>query len=293
MNRRSLRLVEALAQAGHFGRASAILGTAQPHLSSALKALEHELGVRLFERRPNVRLTPQGEIILEAARRAFDDIDQAVDRARLVQAGIAGWVTVGFASTVMFTELAHSVRAFQQSRPEVRLTLIDMHSNPQWDALASGRLDVALTREIKTVGDISCQLIHREPLTLAVPSGHKFAAAERPVEIADLAREAFVLFPESAAPALHAEIFAACAAAGFAPRVVQTVDEWQTVLSFVALGVGLTIGPDCLRAFRFQGVEFRELQGARASADIFICRRRGRISAAAEAFVRFMHGRNA
>ena len=168
MEKRALRLIEALATAGHFGRAAERLGMAQPHLSTALKALETELGVQLFDRRPAVRLTPAGEIVLQAAQRASADMGQAVQTARRVQAGASGALAVGFASSVMLTEVAPAIRAFQQERPDVHLTLHDMHSNPQWQALDSGRLHAALTREIKTANDMTCVLIHQDPFTVAL-----------------------------------------------------------------------------------------------------------------------------
>lgn len=290
MDRRSLRLIRTLADAGHFGRAAERLGTAQPHLSSALKALETSLGVRLFERRPVVRLTPQGELVLRAAERAFGEVDQAVETARRVEAGLAGVVSVGFASSVMLTELALRLRAFQQARPDVGLTLIDMHSGPQWEALASGRLDVALTREIKPAVGVRSELVLRERLLIALPEDHPLAEDGGAIALRALAEEPFVLFSETVAPKLHAGIIAACVAEGFVPHVAQAADEWQTVLAFVGIGLGVTIAPACALALPMRGVAFREILGGRREANIFLCHRPGGATPAVDSLLASMRG---
>jgi DNA-binding transcriptional LysR family regulator len=288
MERRALQLLRTLGEAGHFGRAAERLGTTQPHLSFALRRLENALGLQLLQRRPTVRLTAGGEIIVQAAQRAFADIDQAVETARLVQAGASGVVTVGFASTVMLTDLAPRIRDFRRTTPGVRLSLVEMHSNPQWSALTAGRLDVALTREIKRDPEVACELILREPLVVALPSDHSLAPRGPTIALEDLADEPFVLFPEEAAPGMYAAILSACTAAGFVPRIVQQADEWQTMLAFVAFGDCVTIGPTCIRALGFDRVVFRALHGGAGPVGTFLCHRRAAVTPATAAFLEFI-----
>lgn len=281
-------MLQALAETGHFGRAAERLGTAQPHLSTALKALEDSLGLRLFERRPMVRPTPQGELVLRALERAQGELDQAVRQARQLQAGAAGALTLGFASTVMLTPLAGVIGAFRQSRPDIELGLIDMHSGQQWEALTSGRIDVALTREIRPSPDVVARLVLRDALVLVLPEQHRLAQERGPVTLAAAAGEPFVLFRQASAPALHAEILAACAAAGFALDVAQEAGDWPTILSLVAHGFGVSLAPACVQTLHVRGLGFRPLSDVRAAANIFLCRPAQQLSPAVRSFVDFI-----
>lgn len=287
MDRKALRLVQAIADAGHFGRAADRLGVAQPHLSSSLKALEARLGLRLFDRRPVVRLTPQGEMVLRALQRTAGEFDQTVRQARLVQAGAAGALSIGFASSVMLTELGRVIGDFRDARPDIQLALLDMHSAPQWEALQSRRIDVALTREIRAAADIDCRLVLRDPLALVAPARHRLARTGSGA-LAMAAGEPFVLFPQGKAPMLHAEIVAACAAAGFAPEVAQEAGDWPTILALVSYGFGVTLAPGCLRAMNFPGVVFRHLEPGTAAASVFLCHPSQALSPAARSFVDFV-----
>lgn len=291
MDRRALRLIQALAETGHFGRAAERLGMAQPHLSTALKALEDGLGLRLFDRRPNVRLTPQGEMVLHALQRAQGEIDQAVRHARRLQAGAAGALTVGFASSVMLTRLAADLQAFRQARPDIELGLLDLHSGQQWEALTSGRIDVALTREIPPAPDVVNRLLLRDALVLVLPEGHALARDLGPVALSAAAGEPFVMFRQADAPTLYAEVLTACAAAGFALEVAQEAGDWPAILSLVAHGFGLSLAPGCVQTLRFPGLAFRALSDVRAIGSIFLSHPAHRLSPAARSFAEFIEAR--
>src|SRR6187399_1560420 len=125
---RDLELINVLARELHFGRAAEVLAIRQPQLSVRLAQIERMLGLVLFVRRPRVALTPAGEIVADAARRAAGEFAGAVELARLVARGQAGSIVAAVASTVMLSDLPLSLQRFRRAYPDIALTMRDMHS---------------------------------------------------------------------------------------------------------------------------------------------------------------------
>lgn len=240
---RDLELIDTLARELHFGRAAEALAMRQPQLSVRLAQIERGLGVTLFVRRPRVALTQAGELIADAARRAFGDFEAAIEQARLIERGQVGAITVAVASTAMLSDVPLSIQRFRLAYPDIALTLRDMHSAQQPEALRSGMIDVAITRELPSERSIRREIFGYQRFVALLPEGHPLSKRES-LALADLSAEPFVLFDPSVAPGLHHQINALCIRAGFTPKVSQRSDEWYTVLGFVRAGVGVTIALD-------------------------------------------------
>src|SRR5690606_23956779 len=193
----------------HFGRAAEALAMRQPQLSVRLAQIERGLGVTLFVRRPRVALTPAGEIIADAARRAFGDFDAATEQARLIERGQVGAITVAVASTAMLSDVPLSIQRFRAAYPDIALTLRDMHSAQQPDALRAGTIDIAVTRELPSERTIRREIIGYQRFVALLPDGHRLAGRNA-LALADLAGEPFVLFDPAVAPGLHHQINALC-----------------------------------------------------------------------------------
>ncbi|HKJ72660.1 MAG TPA: LysR family transcriptional regulator, partial [Alphaproteobacteria bacterium] len=147
---RDYELLTGLARELHFGRAAEKLGMRQPQLSVRVAQIERILGLKLFVRRPRVALTPAGEIVVDAGRRALADFSAAIEQARLVERGQVGSIVAAVGSSIMLSDLPLSLQRFRSAYPDVALTLRDMHSWQQLEALRSGLIDVSVTREIGT-----------------------------------------------------------------------------------------------------------------------------------------------
>lgn len=284
------RAVVTLAQELHFGRAAKRLGLAQPHLSTLIRRIESSVGARLFSRRPRVALTPAGEVMADTARRVLLEVERGMERVRQVASGQVGSIVVGFASSVMLTELPAAFEAFSREHAGVDLRLREMHSAPQLDALRAGLIDVAFTREIPSDRRIRTQVIQREPFVVVLPDSHQLAS-EPSVSVAGLAAEPFVLFRRAIAPALHHQIIGICATGGFAPRIVQEADEWHTIFAFVRSGCGITLPPASLCRLNWPGLSFRSLTDVAAHATISLCWIPDRLSPAVSTFVDFIRSR--
>jgi DNA-binding transcriptional LysR family regulator len=145
-----------------------------------------------------------------------------------------------------------------------------MHSAEQLDALRSGALDAAILREAVTDPSLVTHELVREPLVLLAPCSHRLARA-RAITLARCANEPFVLFARRTAPTLFDQITAMCGEAGFAPRVVHEAQEWHTISSLVAAGLGISIAPRSVAALGISGSCIRRLPEAGGRAVLFIC----------------------
>ena len=128
MEFRHFRAFLAIAEELHFTRAAVRLGTAQPLLSQQIKALENELGVRLFRRLPRgVELTAAGHVFRTRAQLAVDSAEEAVASARHVSTGQAGAITIGFTNSASFNpRVTSSIAKFRQQYPGLHIKLVEL-----------------------------------------------------------------------------------------------------------------------------------------------------------------------
>lgn len=260
MELRHLRYFLAVADELHFGRAAARLHISQPPLSQQIRQLEEELGFELFQRtRRRVRLTDAGRVFGEEARALLERLGRATAAARRVARGETGSLDVGFVASATYAILPRLYRRFRERHPGVSLTLSEMSTAEQVEALREGRIQVGLARS--PVGDetLAAEPLRDEPLALALPSRHRLAA-RRSLALASAADEPFVLFPRQPRPGWVDVVQAACRGAGFRPIVAQEVLELSTAVTLVAAGVGVALVPESAQALRVAGVAYRPLR---------------------------------
>jgi len=260
MELRHLRYFLAVADELHFGRAAARLHIAQPPLSRQIRQLEEELGFELFARTARrVRLTDAGRAFRDEARSLLGRLGDAVAASRRVARGEAGALAVGFVASATYGLLPRLYRRFRERLPDVALSLTEMSSAEQVEALRAGHIQVGLARP--PVGDdaLAVEPLAEEPLVAALPARHPLATA-REVPLRALARDAFVLFPRQPRPGWIDVVQSACAAAGFRPAVAQEALELSTAVTLVAAGIGVTLVPASAQALRLAGVVYRPLR---------------------------------
>ncbi|MEO3827133.1 LysR family transcriptional regulator [Actinomadura sp. B10D3] len=249
-----------LAEELHFGHAADRLGIAQPPLSQQIRRLEGKVGHALFTRGPGrVALTPAGRELLPAARRALGDLAAGLAAARAAGDGRTGRLRIGFAASLALTVLPGLLRTFRRRFPGVDLDIREMTTAPQLTALRDRTIDIGLLREPPDEAGLVFETVVTEPFVAVLPAAHPLAA-QRTVRVADLAGSPFVLLPRTAGPGLYDRITGLCAAAGFAPRVVQDAVEWQTVCALVEAGLGVSLAPAGIRRIRLRGVAFRRIE---------------------------------
>ena len=262
---RQLRYFVAVAEELHFGRAALRLGMAQPPLTQQIQKLESALGYPVFRRLPRKTiLTEAGAALLEDARAILGSVDHAMESARRAGRGETGHLTLGTPPSVMLTKLPSAIRKFRERFPEVRFTLRELSTSAIAAALDAGSLDLGLLREAALPG---AEVILREAVVAVLPAKHPLAQRES-VNLRHLAAEPFVLFPRRLGEAFYDRLISFCAEAGFIPQVVQEATQWQSVVTFVETGLGVSLAPACVQKFRWKGVVYRELPGLNTTVEI-------------------------
>jgi DNA-binding transcriptional LysR family regulator len=277
MELRHLRYFVAVAEELSFTRAARRLHIGQPPLSLQIKALEGELGLLLFERsKRRVALTAAGERFLVSARQILADAQRAAEEARRVARGEIGELRVGFTSSLPLTSLLPEViRAYRNIAPKVTLTLVEMFTADQIEALMAGRLEIGFLRHTGqgAPSELNIRPIRRDPLRVAIHVRHRLARS-RSVFFSQLREESFITYPESAGTGLRLPLRQLAMAAGFDPKVVQEASEAATQIGLVAAGLGVTVIPSPLECIRVPGVRYLSLRDAGAHVTLAVATRR-------------------
>ncbi|WP_028100592.1 LysR family transcriptional regulator [Pseudoduganella violaceinigra] len=289
MELRHLRYFVAVAEELSFTRAAERLHIGQPPLSQQIQALEAEVGARLFDRSKRwVRMTEAGKLFLEDARSILAQSEQAAERARRAQRGEAGELRVGFTFSTPFTPLfARTIRRYRQLYPQVALTLHEMPTLHQLDAIEARKLDLGFVRppEVAQPGTITLTTLQRDPLLLVLASDSPLAR-KRKIKVADLASLPWVMYPKESGVGISHAILGMCRAAGFVPQVAMEAREATTIIGLVAAGIGVSVLPSPFHSIQLEGVVYRPLDDAGAVASMQLAQRRDDSGPLVEAFVR-------
>ncbi len=288
MELRHLRYFIAVAEELHFTRAAERLHIGQPPLSHAIQVLEADVGAQLLERTKRwVRLTEAGKLFLADARKILAMTEQAAETARRAGRGEAGELRIGFTYSTPLTPLfAEVVNRYRQEFPLVTLTLHEMATLRQLDAIGQRTLDLGFVRppEIAVPEGIKLTSLREDPLMLVLPTGHALAS-KKAVAIKELEALPFVMYPPGGGTGIYPQIFRLCQAAGFVPRVAQTAGEASTIIGLVAAGSGITLLPSSFDHIRMDGVVYRPLLDRAATTMLLLAQRGGEHAPLVDAFV--------
>ncbi len=261
MELRHLRYICAVAEYGTFRAASQYLHVSQSAISEQIADLEHELGGPLLERgQRTTRLTPQGRVFVEEARKTLAQADRAVDLTRRSMAGQEGSLAIGFFLWGAGNFFASIIREYRKTQPQVKLTLFEMHAQAQMPALLDRRIDVGFTRPLEPPYDavMRSELLYNDPIVALLPRDHPLAKG--PIELSALAGERFVMCERAITPVLFDSIVTLCSDAGFSPNIVNSSPGWPGVLTLVASGEGVALVPAGVHHLRTPGLAFVELR---------------------------------
>jgi len=254
-----LRCFVTVAEELHFGRAAVRLNMTQPPLSRQIQVLERIVEAPLLDRTSrSVRLTPAGRSFLPEARRILKLAESASQVARRIAQGKTGSIKIGFTATTAYGFVPDLIAACRTQLPEVDLSLKEMVSGDQLEALMSGQIDIGLLRPPIGRPEFSAMRVVAERLLVAVPQGHALAAHDAVVP-RDLDDHPFIMYSPHESRYFHDLVVTLFTRADTRPRYVQHLSQIHSILAMVCAGLGVAIVPEAAANLNFRGVELRPL----------------------------------
>lgn len=247
----------------NYTKASQILYTTQPNLSKSIVNLEEEVGVKLFIRtKRDVRLTPAGEVFRREAEKLMSHYMNAIYKAREVEEGLNGYITLGFLGTATTKLLPQIVKLFKAKYPNIYLDLKDFTYSSLFDALIEDEIDIALMpdRELETVPNVMRKFIFADDMCLAVGKDHEAADLDM-IDLYDVKDEFFIQMDPKISIRDHKLITTMCVEQDFTPQVIYEANTLNNVLMMVECNMGISILASHMTHFSTNNVRFIKLKG--------------------------------
>lgn len=241
-----LRYIVAVARQRHFGRAAEACFVSQPTLSVAIRKLEDELGVTLFERRgTQVDVTPVGADIIEQARLVLGQVETLKQVAKQGRDPLSGPLRLGVIYTVAPYLLPQLVRVMHKDAPKMPLILREEYTHRLRELLDAGEIDTAIQALPFDEPGFEVTPLYDEPFMVTVQKEHEWAT-RRSVKSDELTREAMVLL--GTGHCFRDQVLKVCPELnrfGSGDGMQKTFEgsSLETIRQMVASGIGITVLP--------------------------------------------------
>jgi LysR family hydrogen peroxide-inducible transcriptional activator len=242
-----LKYIVAVARAKHFGHAAEACFVAQPTLSVAIKKLEDELGVVLFERGGSeVSVTPLGAQIVAQAERVLEQTAAIKELAKQNKDPLAGPLRLGVIYTIGPYLLPPLVRNLIDNVPQMPLVLQENFTTKLLELLRQGELDAAIMALPLPEHGMSMQVLYDEPFVVAMPRSHPWASRQE-ISAQDLKTETMLLL--GTGHCFRDQVLEVCpemarfSSPGNGMQRTFEGSSLETIRHMVASGIGLTVLP--------------------------------------------------
>jgi len=242
-----LRYIVAIARLRHFGQAAKACFVSQPTLSIAVKKLEEELGIALFERNgSHIAITPQGELIIPQAQRVLEEAKKIKSIAAQGQGQLTGTLRIGAIYTIgpyLFPQL---VPALLKDAPNMPLQIEENFTAVLLEQLKRGDQDAIIVALPFQAPGIVVQALYEEPFVVVVPADHPLLQNEF-ISPDDLSSETVLMLGPghcfrdqvlNACPSCQSPDFSANQSS-----LTVAGSSLETIRQMVASGMGVTVLP--------------------------------------------------
>lgn len=242
-----LRYIVAVSRELHFGRAAAACFVSQPTLSVAIKKLEDELDVAIFERRPHdVTITPVGRRIVEQAITVLEQVNAIRTIAGSEKDQLQGSLKLGVIYTIGPFLLPHLIPVLGREAPGLTLIIEEDFTLNLAEQLKRGELDMIIISTPFEQPGATLEVLYREPFTVMLPKNHRLSRRKQ-VRADDLVEDTLLLLKSGncfrdqvmdACPACKGDIFSK-------DKIQKTLEgsSIETIKQMVAAGSGVTVLP--------------------------------------------------
>ena len=286
---RQLQFFIAAAEAGSVTGAARALSISQSSVTEAIRALEDDLGVGLFERQARgLEITHKGSAFLRHARQILADVATARSAFRDEAETARGRLSLGVTSLVAGYVLSDILSRFRRAHPQVELNVIEDNGDYLQHLLIGGELDVAvlLTSSVRDRTALYVETLLVSPYRLWLPLGHPLAQQEA-IALEDVAGQPLI---QLMVDEIEESTRRLTAALPVKPEIAFRTRSVEAVRSLVATGAGLAILPSLVyRPWSLEGdrIEIRDVSGDLPSVQVGLAWRRGTpLSGPAHNFIR-------
>jgi len=286
MELRHLRCFLAVAQELHFARAAEKLHIEQSPLSRAIKELEEELGVRLFDRNTRrTRLTRAGQVFVEHVPRVFAALSQARDSVRAVSAGYLGQLRIALSGSISQAHLTPLLSRCREEEPDTEIRLYEVPFAQQVKGLESDLYDAGFAQSSDVGELLQAVSAWRDPIVVAVPSRHPLLAHKK-LPLEEVLRYPLVLCDPDACKGCSHPVARVLCATNLEPIVAEHVVSHDLMVTLVAAGYGLGLSTEAhVSTSNHPEIVTRPLAGRTPELTTYLIRRIGVPSGALQRFV--------
>jgi DNA-binding transcriptional LysR family regulator len=268
---RHLRYAEAAERCGSFRKAADLLSLKQSNLSRRVRALEDQLGVKLFERtNGGVRATAAGRDFICGARRVLEELQTLVDSANAVGRGDAGHLTIGFYTSLSAGHLRASLVEYARRFPQIEISAVEGSRSRLCGGIQSGTIDVAIVTGEPVPDCGRSMALWSERIIVALPEDHPLAANEI-IYWTDLKRERFLLSERDPGPEIQEILISKLASPGDLPNVVKHDVSPENIKSLVGAGCGVSLMCEACIGASYAGLVYREARDGNGATRIGYC----------------------
>lgn len=262
MEFRHLRCFLAVAEELHFARAAERLHIEQSPLSRAIKELEEDLGVRLFDRTTrSTRLTRAGKLFFESVPRIFSALEQARDSVKAVANGFRYQLRVALSDGITPPRLAALLAQCRQDEPEVEVRLFEVSLSQQLKGLQDDLYDVGFAQSSDVGDSIIAEPVWHDPIVVAVPARHPLLTHKR-IPLDEVLRYPLVICDPRLSEGYSRQIARLLRNVDMEPLIAEQVASLELMLTLVAAGYALAlVGASQVSACNNPDVVYRPLAG--------------------------------
>jgi DNA-binding transcriptional LysR family regulator len=267
---KQVRYFIAAADAGQVSQAAIELNVSQSAVTAAIKQLEEDLSVRLFDRQSTgVALTAEGTRFLQHARIIMAAVSEAMRAPLTEDTAHAGHIRVGVTYTVAGYFMPRHYARFLRNYPRISVELRELPREAIEEGIVDGSLDIAvmLVSNLADRTSIASEILLRSRRRLWLPVEHPLLTSEN-VTLADIAQEPYVMLTVDEAMNTAGKYWAK---AGLDPRMIVKTSSVEAVRSMVAAGMGVTVLSDMVyRPWSLEGqrIETRNVIGDIPTMDV-------------------------
>ncbi|MBM7048611.1 MULTISPECIES: LysR substrate-binding domain-containing protein [Rhizobium] len=274
---RQLQYFVAVAEQGSITRAAQNLSISQSSVTEALKELEGDLGVELFDRHPRgLSITHNGHQFLRHATKILATVSDARTSFSGQQNAAGGTLNIGVTSLVAGYVLSDLLARYRRACPGVEVSAIEDNGGYLEHLLVGGELDVAVM-VISNLRDrmaLQAEILETSPYRLWLPMGHPLVSADI-ISVADITREPLIMLTIDEIEENTGKLLSAL---GARPHVAFRTRSVEAVRSLVATGAGVALLPDLVyRPWSLEGdrIESRDVSGSLPVVQVGMVWRKG------------------